>query len=60
VADLEQISLKYDRLNEPLVPAKAGTQGHVLRFFDALCCWVPAFAGTNGGDAAIQSDRKML
>jgi hypothetical protein len=44
-------------LNEPFVPAKAGTQGHLLEFLD-LSHWVPAFAGTNGADAAIQAERK--
>ena len=28
----------------PLVPAKAGTQGHKGRF------WIPAFAGMSGGE----------
>src|SRR5215510_10755690 len=38
--------------------AKAGTQGHMLTLFNLLH-WVPAFAGTNGGDAVIQSHRRI-
>ena len=31
----------------PFVPAKAGTQGSILKSFNPWP-WVPAFAGTNG------------
>jgi hypothetical protein len=37
----------------PFVPAQAGTQSYLLKLFDLLL-WVPACAGTNGGEAVLR------
>jgi hypothetical protein len=44
---------------QPFVPAQAGTQGRLRQPLD-MSLWVPAFAGTNGWDAAIRFHWNIL